>query len=469
MKPLSILCLVAAAWPHAAFAQTPTLEFTAGAGNPTTAQGAVSSQVITFQNNTNNPTGNTFAAFNTPTTTATISVGNYQYTLTPQAPTTHPLMIGVTNSSTPVAVPVNIFNLMSTVGGASDPLFTSALQNAGGTGITQSVNEAVYMYTSAMGMYNGGQSTTGRYYIGDLTITFSNYLTNPVLHLIGMGASDGALGLTTELELQTPGLTLSVLSGSSELTVSGGTKILNGATHPGSATGSGAASGSVLVTGTNIITMLFKVFIRADGGSASWTAGPHVGDAWMIGVSVPTSQVTVLPITLASFNATLQGAKTQLQWTTDMEENTSFFEIESNSNGRGWQSLGMVMAAGNSNTPRTYTYTDVNTVTGNDAYRIKEVDVNGNASYSQVRAVNLGENSQTKVYPNPVKDLLYIAGNSGVMQSVILSNTGGQVLSRLNNPVSGTSIDMHLFPTGMYLVTIRYASGQTETTKIFKN
>jgi len=49
---------------------TAALEFAAGAGNPTGNGPTVANQVITFQNNTDNPNGNNFAA-TTPPVTAT--------------------------------------------------------------------------------------------------------------------------------------------------------------------------------------------------------------------------------------------------------------------------------------------------------------------------------------------------------------------------------------------------------------
>lgn len=471
MKPVLVLLLVGnvCLCSFAAFSQTPTLEFTAGAGNPTT-QGPVSSQSITVQNNTDNPTGNTFAAFGTPLTTATFTPGNFQYVLTPQAPTTNPLMIGGSNSSTAVAASANIFDLMNAVGAAVDADFTSAPTVTAGTGINQTVNQAVWMYTSVMGMYNAGQSTTGRYYIGDLTISFNQLVTNPVLQLVGMGATDGAVAMSTELELQTPSLTLSVLSGSPELTISGGTKILNGAATPGSATGSGAMSGSVLVTGTNITSMTFQVYLRAVGGTGSvWTTGPHVGDVWMIGVSFPTSQVVALALPITNFTAVPQGATAQLKWSTETEENSRFFEIEANRSGKGWQSVGMVMAAGNSSALQQYSFTDVGAVAGNNAYRIKAVDADGSAIYSGVVTLGFGGNSQAKFFPNPVKDRLYIMSNGEIIQSVVVSDTEGKEVYQTGSLSSGNSLDMSHLAAGIYFVTIRYVSGQSETVKVIKN
>src|SRR5579871_4376241 len=84
--------------PGSLFAQTPTLEFATGAG-PTGSGPSITAQTITFENNTNNPTGNTFAAFTTPTTTATFTLANQQYTLpTTQSTTTASLVFGGGNN-----------------------------------------------------------------------------------------------------------------------------------------------------------------------------------------------------------------------------------------------------------------------------------------------------------------------------------------------------------------------------------
>jgi hypothetical protein len=459
--------------PNDAFAQVvPTLEFAAGAG-PTGSGPSITPQVVTFQNNTNNPTGNTFAAFTTPTTTATFSLSNQQYILpTTQSATTAALLFGAGNNLGNLQVNgYTYYNQMGTYSSPANADFTSASTVTAGTGIDITKNYSLQLFTSAMGLYNTNAPTSGRYYIANLTIAFNALVTNPVLHIVGLGSAYGTLGFTTELELQTPSLTLSLLSGS-ELTVSVGTKILNSATTPGSTTGpaGGGASGSVLVTGTNISTLTFKVFVRGDGGGTAWSSGTaQAGDGWMIGVSSITSQVVALPLTITDFTATPKDTYAQLEWTTEADENTRFFDIESSRDGLAWQNIGMAMATGNSGTSTTYNYTDVNAATGNNFYRIKEVDAQGDAVYSPIKTVYIGGNSPARLFPNPVKDRLYLTNNDGTIQSVVISNIDGQEMFRYNSLASGNSIDMSLLPAGMYIVTIRHASGQAQTTKVVKH
>src|SRR6185312_17068242 len=82
MKTSILSCLVAMLTaPGNLWAQyTPTLEFVS-VGGPSGSGPSIAAQQLTFENNTNNPTGNTFVAFTAPTTTVTFSLSNQQYPL----------------------------------------------------------------------------------------------------------------------------------------------------------------------------------------------------------------------------------------------------------------------------------------------------------------------------------------------------------------------------------------------------
>lgn len=269
-------------------AQTPDLEFAPGVGNPTGNGPSIANQVITFQNNSNNPSGNTFVTYN-PTLTATFSLSNQQYSMpTSQISTGKGMAFGANASNSSITSPAaKLFDQMGFISAPSNGLFTSSTSVTAGTGIDISANYSVIVFVSAKALENAGASTGGRYYFGDITINFNQTVTNPIIQLVGMGGYYRSLGFTSELELQTPGIVLSKVSGTSEFNVSSGTKIVNTALHPSSASGSGAASGSVLATGSGISTLSFKVYMRGDGNDNSWSgSGDHQGDVFMISVSV---------------------------------------------------------------------------------------------------------------------------------------------------------------------------------------
>lgn len=485
MKPLiySLLFIVLPAFFLPASAQS-TLEFANGSG-PATSGSTIANQVITFQENVNNPLDNVFTAYTTPTTTVTFSLSNQQYTLlTSQNPNQASVSFGgYINTAGPA---IGSFNQFTDMGAVSTPPsgdFSSSAFDIG-TGISTTSDYATEIFTSAMGLYNTSSSTSGNFYMANLTISFSTPVTNPVIHIVGMGGTYGGLGFSSQLVLQTAGVSLSLLSGSTEMNVTS-TQILNSAAAPASTTGSGAASGSIQVTGTAIRTLVFKVYMRGDGVGSSWaSAHEHVGDAFMIGVSLLVTDL-VLPVTINSFTAEPQGHSALLQWSTATEENTEDFEVQYSRDGNSWSDIGEVRAAGTSFTQQDYHFVDSDPAPGGNYYRLMEVDQDGRVSYSAVREVSVASSVVLAYYPNPVRDRVTITmedvsggslgggpgsvSGSVSLQSVAVMSVDGRQMQQNSAFVSGGSIDLSRYAAGVYFLAIRTTAGQVEVVKILKN
>src|SRR6476659_1158363 len=143
---LMLLAWVALFRPGSAQAQTPSLEFAAGAGNPPARRPTVTPQVITYQNNTDNPTGNTFVA-TTPAIKATYSFNNQVYTTVPTTTigTGTGVVFGAGSSGTTMLPSTALlFPTLNTVFTYfTDNVYTSSHNVAAGTGITQASNNGV--------------------------------------------------------------------------------------------------------------------------------------------------------------------------------------------------------------------------------------------------------------------------------------------------------------------------------------
>ena len=300
----ALLAWAALLRPGSAQAQTtPTLEFAAGVGNPTGNGPTVANQVITFQKNTNNPGGNTFAAA-VPTTTATFTLDNQQFTSnTSNPPTNTGVVFGAAIATVGGnATSAPLFPLMNAIGNSNNGNYTSTPGVGGGIAIAN--NRAVTLFNSVQALPPNA-STTARLQFADLIITFNRAVTNPVIQLTGLGNSTSAgLGYSTELDLLTPDVTLSKLSGSPELNVTP-TKILNSALVLGPTTGSGAASGSVQVSSSApVTTLLLRIYVRGDGRGTTYNpvVGQHNGDQWLIGFSSLSPNPVATPNTITRLN-----------------------------------------------------------------------------------------------------------------------------------------------------------------------
>ncbi|MCF0062324.1 hypothetical protein MUK70_02785 [Dyadobacter chenwenxiniae] len=175
-------------------------------------------------------------------------------------------------------------------------IFTAHPKGQAGRGVNvyNSVGVQIFLSAKPLLTANAPTSDTSRYYYGKLRLQFSRPVNNPVISLVGLGAttnfSDKRLGFATELELQSPGRTLIKLSGSKELVLDDTkTKILHTKSAITGNCGNGAACGSLMVTGSDVTSLVFGVYLRADGGPGVWGTQKvtNSGDMWHITVSLP--------------------------------------------------------------------------------------------------------------------------------------------------------------------------------------
>jgi hypothetical protein len=114
-----------------------------------------------------------------------------------------------------------------------------------------------------------------------------------------------------------------------------------------------------------------------------------------------------LPVELSSFTAkVLRSGGVQLIWRTETEVNNYGFEIlRSAQNDNTWDKLSFVEGNGNSNSPKDYSFTDINVQYGKYAYRLKQIDTDGQYEYSKIIEVDAGNIPEEIIleqnYPNP--------------------------------------------------------------------
>lgn len=480
-RTLAVLTAVSVFTPASFYAQS-ALEFAANASNPNGKGSTVNNQVITMQENKNNPVGNTFTTF-APSVTTTFSFSNQQFSLpVGHVSTGTGLSFGTSNNSSNVAaVAADIYPTLNAIGSPSNNMFTALSTLTSGTGIDVSANRGVEIFTSARALYNEGKSTSGRHYFGDITLTFSKPVSNPVLHIVGLGgyftSSGNMLGFTSELELSSTGLTLSRLSGSSELSVSNN-KILNNSLNPNSNSGAGAATGSVLVSGTSITTISFRIYLRGNGGNSNWSSNSmHTGDVWLLGVSF--APIAVLPVKLTAFNASLLKDKVNLKWETASEINVSHFELERSTDGVNFSQAAMVFSYGTADTKANYNYAD-NVASFQVPvvyYRLRSVDIDGKSELSETRIIRLAKDQSNSIslltYPNPVMNELRVTvpNNWQNKQTVFeLFNANGQIASRKATTGCNQTetINTSNLAPGFYIVRVS-CDGQTAQQKVVKH
>lgn len=182
-----------------------------------------------------------------------------------------------------------------------------------------------------------------------------------------------------------------------------------------------------------------------EGSSSSTTDGTAAYD-------LPS----VLPVTFGSFTAEKQNNTALLKWTTALESNSKEFVVERSSDGKGYSSIGSVKAAGFSTTQKSYSFVDASPLKGNNVYHIKEVDNDGKATYSDIRALTFDNLKPViRISPNPATNIVTISipGNTQDLKIRLLNNTGS-LLNSYNMNSESLSINVSNLARGMYNITI---------------
>nr|WP_298892140.1 SdrD B-like domain-containing protein [uncultured Acinetobacter sp.] len=266
-----------------------------------------SAQTHTFRLNANNPTDNNYTTF-TPTTTVTYNISSvYSYSKYSSSDSSNnpDFTIGGTiNASGDFMTSRGTFSPLNSIGSPTNENFSASIQNAptgcagnstncsSGTtgGINTSSNYGMALFASTSGLAATNRTTNGRHRVGTITATFNRAVTNPVLHLAGLGGTFGNQGFSAEFDLvnsaSATGVTMSRLSGSSGFSVTS-TRIANSNSVISATTGSGGASGSVYLQGRRITSLTFDVYLHGDGKGSSWRPNTNQvgGDLFFFGIS----------------------------------------------------------------------------------------------------------------------------------------------------------------------------------------
>ncbi len=179
----------------------------------------------------------------------------------------------------------------------------------------------------------------------------------------------------------------------------------------------------------------------------------------------------VLPVTLVKFTAVKQDQTSLLSWTTASERNNKGFEVQRSADGKGFTAIGFVdtkAPGGNSQSELTYNLIDNRPLTGNNYYRLKQVNLNGSFEYSVVRLLNFDKNQAIRIYPNPAQQSLTVEGVTNG-QILIVYNTLGQEMKRQTVTTDGSSsIDVSVLASAHYQIVVLGSNGVVSSLKFVK-
>ncbi len=189
-------------------------------------------------------------------------------------------------------------------------------------------------------------------------------------------------------------------------------------------------------------TMRFGALIGDNNGGHVVEGG--IDDFSIVGVNS-------LPVDLVGFTATRLGKQSvRLSWTTVTEVGSDYFDVQRSNDGIDFLPIGRVAAAGNSEQVEEYRFDDERALAGRNFYRLRQVDLDGQTTFSEVRLVTLeGELDKVQVWPNPAQEFLKLS--SSFSGSIIIYRQNGQLVGQQQITI-GQAVDVRQLPAGYYLL-----------------
>jgi len=170
-----------------------------------------------------------------------------------------------------------------------------------------------------------------------------------------------------------------------------------------------------------------------------------------------------LPLSLLTFDGQLRQQHAALQWTTAFESNTKRFGVERSYDGVSYGNIGYVNAAGHSSSQRQYVFTDTALARLKNYYRLNEMDMDGNSSYSKVVMIsNTNRDVSFTASPSPFTtslDLVFGQAPEGKTSIRLLDMTGKALFRQDSTPAGQDRIHLDLsglnLASGLYLLEVR--------------
>ncbi len=170
---------------------------------------------------------------------------------------------------------------------------------------------------------------------------------------------------------------------------------------------------------------------------------------------------STLPLQWLNLTGSLNSSKQVVINFKVQENNVDNYLIEKSNDGRTFNTIASIYSKGNGT--NNYQFIEALALDGVKYYRIKQIDVNGNFSYSSIIKLSNINKTTISIYPNPVKDIVTIGGLP-IGNIATITDIAGSTLVQFKIVSQSLQIDMSSYKSGVYF--IKTNNGQSQ--KIIK-
>ena len=184
---------------------------------------------------------------------------------------------------------------------------------------------------------------------------------------------------------------------------------------------------------------------------------------------------TTLPVTLTSFSASLVKGQSTLTWQTASEAKNKGFEVLRSNDDVNFYPIGFVNSKAqncNSSAALSYSFVDRTAKTGENYYKLKQVDLDGGEElFDKVARVKLSfDNSSVAVFPNPTTKYVTVSAGATDYTAVryeLFDVSGKRVLSE-NAKAVQQQLSLSNLPSSIYYLRILKNNELQKTVKLIK-
>lgn len=192
--------------------------------------------------------------------------------------------------------------------------------------------------------------------------------------------------------------------------------------------------------------------------------------------TVSLSTKAAMPFAQTTFTGVARSSDAVLTWSTTTKPSNGWYVIERSADQQQWREISRQSVAAQQWSPAASTALDKDAgkIATTLFYRLRQLDTNGNISYSKVLAMSFAGPAVFKLeaYPVPLQEFLTLdltTTGTGSVQIELYDMAGRLMISRKETVVAGSSrfqLDVHALATGVY--TLRAHQGDQYFTRMLK-
>jgi hypothetical protein len=171
---------------------------------------------------------------------------------------------------------------------------------------------------------------------------------------------------------------------------------------------------------------------------------------------------SIIPVELSLFNGRNLTDGNFLFWETSSEVDNDIFVIERSDDGKHFEEIDFIVGSGTSFSINKYDYTDQSPSNGLNYYRLKQIDFNGNFTFSKTIVLENRIDEDFNIYPTVVSDYITLETNNIEDGEIAVFDETGRVvlmndLQSFNNTIECSSLVSGAYYMVLYSNNTSYA------------